>query len=114
MVAKRDDPTSGKPRRRPATTPEARDLQLGMMAYDLAEKQFEKGEVSPSVHVHFLKAVSARAKLEEARLRHEDLLIQAKITDAGQGSRMEKLLNDAMSAFTDYRGGAQGDEDEYL
>lgn len=112
MAAKSDTPPSGKPRRRPATTPEARDQQLGMLAYDLAEKQFEAGTVSAAVHVHFLKAVSEREKRERARLENENLLLEAKIADAGQGNRMEKLLTEAMSAFTDYQGGRQADEDE--
>lgn len=112
MAAKSDTPPSGKPRRRPATTPEARDQQIGMLAYDLAEKQFENGTVSSAVHVHFLKAVSAREKREQARLENENLLLQAKIADAGQGNRMEALLTNAMAAFTEYKGGAAEEVDD--
>lgn len=114
MGANSDTPPSGKPRRRPATTPEGRDQQLGMLAYDMAEKQLENGTAPTAVQVHFLKAVSARAKLEEARLQHESLLMQAKIADAGQGNRMENLMRDAMAAFTDYKGGrVEAEDDEY-
>ena len=45
MVAKRDSGNAA-PRRRPATTPEGREQQLGALAYDLAEKQLENGTAS--------------------------------------------------------------------
>lgn len=112
MVAKRDGqkPT---PRRRPATTPEAREQQLGSYAYDLAEKQLLDGTASAQVQIHFIKANSVREKLEMERLRNENLLTEAKIAQAGQADRMEGLMRDAMRAFTEYRGGeVEDDEDD--
>lgn len=111
MVAKRDNAGNSTPRRRPATTPEARDQQLASYAYDLAEKQLLAGTASAAVHVHFLKVAGLREKRELARLENENLLTQARIAQAGQADRMEKLMTDAMAAFTDYRG-TQSDEEE--
>lgn len=111
MVAKRDG-NSATPRRRPATTPEAREQQLGSYAYDLAEKQLLDGTASAQVITYFLKSNSIREKKELAKLENENLLTQAKIASAGQADRMEGLLTDAMRAFTEYRGGDVADEDD--
>ncbi|AWN03253.1 hypothetical protein PBI_CAMILLE_6 [Microbacterium phage Camille] len=115
MVAKRDSGTPAPRRRRPATTPEAREQQLGSYAYDLAEKQLLDGTASAQVQLHFIKANSIREQLELERLRKENLLTEAKIASAGQADRMEALLTDAMRAFTDYRGGFEeaDDDDDY-
>lgn len=111
MVAKRDG-GNATPRRRPATTPEAREQQLGSYAYDLAEKQLLDGTASAQVQIHFIKAVSVREKLELERLRKDNLLTEAKIVQAGQADRLEGLMRDAMEAFTEYRGGAKEEEDD--
>lgn len=112
MVAKRANAGDSTPRRRPATTPEAREQQLGSYAYDLAEKQLLDGSASAQVQIHFIKANSVREKLELERLKNENLLTQAKIAQAGQADRMEGLLVNAMRAFTEYRGGEVEDEDD--
>ena len=114
MVAKRDIAGNGRPRRRPATTAEGREQQLGSLAYDLAEKQLTDGSASAAVITHFLKAVSIREKLELEQKRSDNLLTEAKIAQAGQADRMEGLMLDAMSAFTEYRGGqVEEEEDDY-
>lgn len=110
MVAKRDG-GNAKPRRRPATTPEGREQQLGSLAFDLAEKQLLDGTASSAVITHFLKATSIREKLELEQKRSDNLLTQAKISSAGQADRMESLLTDAMKAFTMYKGGEE--EEDY-
>lgn len=111
MVAKRDG-GNAKPRRRPASTPEAREQQLGSYAYDLAEKQLLDGTASAQVITYFLKANSVREKIELENKRNENLLLEAKIGQAGQGDRMEKLLTEAMDAFTDYQGKDRDEEDD--
>lgn len=111
MVAKRDG-GNAKPRRRPATSPEAREQQLGSYAYDLAEKQLLDGTASAQVQLHFIKAVSVREQLELETKRNENLLLEARIGQAGQADRMEVLLNNAMNAFTDYQGGRRDDDED--
>lgn len=103
MVAKRVDGRS-TPRGRPATTPEAREQQLGSYAYDLAEKQLLDGTASATVITHFLKAASIREKAELERLRADNLLTEAKISKESAGDRMEMLLDKALTAFTEYSG----------
>jgi len=114
MVAKRDNAGNSRPRRRPATTPEAREQQLGSLAFDLAEQQLSDGTASAQVITYFLKANSVRERKELARLEHESLLAQAKIAQAGSANKMETLLENAMKAFTEYKGGSvEEDEDDY-
>ena len=114
MVAKRESAGDSRPRRRPATTPEAREQQLGSLAYDLAETRLANGTASASEVIYFLKANSIRERKELARLENDNLLTQAKIVQAGQADRMEGLMRDAMAAFTDYRGGrVEEDDDDY-
>lgn len=113
MVAKRENTGDSKPRRRPATTPEAREQQLGSYAYDLAEKQLLEGTASSAVITYFLKANSDRDKLERARIEQENLLTKAKISQAGSVNRMEDLLENAMKAFTEYKGGPAEETDDY-
>lgn len=115
MVAKRIDAGGSNSRRRPATTPEDREKQLGSYAYDLAEKQLLDGSASATVITHFLKAVSIREKAELERLRKENLLTEAKIAKESSGDRMEGLLERALAAFTEYSGKevVEDVEDEY-
>jgi hypothetical protein len=111
MVAKRENAGNSSPRRRPATTPEGREQQLGSYAFDLAEKQLLEGTASAQVVVYFLKANSIRERKELARLENENLLAQAKTAQAGSANKMETLLENAMKAFTTYQGGTVEEED---
>ena len=109
-----DDFDEPKPKRRraPATSPEARELQLGSMAYDLAEQQFADGTASSQVTVHFLKAVSHRESLERERLYNENALLRKKLEDLDTAVQVKVLLDDAMKAFRGYKG-EPDPEDEY-
>jgi hypothetical protein len=113
MVAKRENAGDSRPRRRPATTPEAREQQLGSYAFDLAEQQLLNGTASAQVITYFLKANSVRDGLEKARLENENLLIQAKVVQAGSANKMEHLMEEALKAFTTYQGGESSEEEEY-
>lgn len=115
MVAKRSNASgTSRPRRRPATTPEAREQQLASYAYDLAEEQLLNGTASSQVITYFLKASSIREKKEIARLENETALAEAKIAQAGSANKLETLLENAMMAFTEYKGGGpQEEEDPY-
>lgn len=112
MVAKRENAGNSRPRRRPATTPEAREQQLGAMAFDLAEQQLLDGTASAQVITYFLKANSVRERKEIARLEHETRLAEAKIAQAGSANKMETLLENAMQAFTEYKGGGSTEEED--
>lgn len=99
-------------RRRPAQTPEAREHQLIMKAYDLAEKQIDEGSASSQVITHFLKLGSEREKLERAKIRKETVLLQAKIEGAESQARVEELYGKALNAMKAYAGQDPEDEDD--
>lgn len=92
---------------RPAYSEEARIQQLTGLAYDLVEQRLRDGTASSQETTHFLKASSAKSKLELAILEKEEKLIAAKTDEIQSRKRTEELLEKAMKAFATYTG--QGD-----
>lgn len=90
--------------RRPATTPEDRELELAAAAYDLAEEQIESGTASSQVITHFLKAGSSRERLEQQRMHHEIELMQVKKEQLEGQKRVEELYVNALEAMRGYSG----------
>lgn len=111
MAAPRKASESTAPRRRPATTPEARENQLVGMAVDLAEKQLAEGTASSQVITHYLKLGSTRERLEQERLRKENILLDAKAEAMATGARIEELYDNAIKAMRTY--GGQDDDEAY-
>jgi hypothetical protein len=104
VPARRRDEKQEKTRRRPATTPEARENQLVSAAHDLAEKQIRSGTASSQVITHFLKLGSTREQLEQQRLQHENELTRVKIEALESQKRVEELYMEALSAMRSYAG----------
>lgn len=104
-----DDP---KPRRR-ATTPEARENQLVSLAYDLAEERLRDGTASSMEVVHWLRLKTNKAKLEEEKLRKENILLSARAEALESQKNVEKLYSDALKAMKSYQGEPEWEEDEY-
>jgi hypothetical protein len=96
-------------RRRPATSPEQREMQLADMAYDLAEEQMKSGTASSQVVTHFLKMGSSRERLEQERMRHEVELMQVKKEQLEGQKRVEELYVNALEAMRGYSGLGPGD-----
>lgn len=96
--------------RPPATTPEGRENQLIAAAVELAEKQIRDGKASSQVITHFLKLGTTREKLEQERLRQENLLTQAKIDSIASAGRIEELYNNALKAMRSYAGFPEEEE----
>lgn len=94
----------GQRTRRPATTPEGRENQLISLATDLAERQLIDGSASAQVTTHYLKLGSTRERLEQERLKNENLLLAAKIEQISSGRRMEELYETAIIAMRTYSG----------
>lgn len=95
----------------PATTLEARENQLILLATNLAEKQLREGTASSQVIAHYLKLGSTRERLEQERLRHENGLVRAK-TEAYESAKQQEIeLQEVMRAFRSYSG--YGEEDDY-
>lgn len=95
--------------RRPATTPEERELYLADAAYDLAEEQISAGTASSQVITHFLKAGSSRERLEQERMRHEMELMEVKKEQLEGQKRVEALYGEALEAMRSYSGLGAGD-----
>lgn len=91
-------------RRRPATSPEEREMQLSSAAYDLAEDQIRNGTASSQVITHFLRMGSTRERLEQERMRHEVELMEVKKEQLEGQKRVEELFADAINAFRGYAG----------
>lgn len=103
-------PSSNK-RRRPATTPEARENQMISLAIDLVEKRLIEGTASSQETTHFLKLATSKARLEREILEAQKELIVAKTKDLESHQEMKELYADALKAMRNYSG--NGDEDEY-
>lgn len=100
----KDQEQTSTPKRRPATTPEARENQLVSLAVDLAEKQIKEGTVSSQVLTHYLKLGSSRERLEQERLRRENHLLEAKAEAMASAKRVEELYGQALKAMRNYSG----------
>ena len=98
-------------RRRPATTPEAREQQLIGLAVDLAEDQMVNGTASAQVISHYLKLGSSRERLEQERIRHENELLRVRRESIESQQNMEALYKEALAAMQTYSGQQPREED---
>src|SRR5690242_8296071 len=92
------------PRRRPATTPEAREQQMIALADALAERQLREGTASAQVITHYLKLGTTREQLEQEKLRKENQLREAQIEQMASAARVEELYKSALEAMRAYGG----------
>jgi hypothetical protein len=98
-------------RRRPATSPEERELEIASSAYDLAAEQIEMGVASSQVITHFLKMGSSREQLERQRIAHENELLRVKRDNIEAQTRIEELYVEAIGAMRSYRGTSEEEVD---
>lgn len=99
-------------KRAKATTPEARENQLISLAYDVAEKQMIEGTASAMVITHYLKLGTVKAKLEEEKLRKENLLLDAKAESYTSAKNAETLYAEAIKAIRSYQGSEDPDDSQ--
>lgn len=117
-VAKKKE-TTQKPvtnKRRPASTPEARENQMISLAVDLAEKQLMEGTASSQVITHFLKLGSTKEKIEKDILEEKKKLIEAQTENLQSAKRIEELYAKAIDAMKNYSGqnnDSEVEEDDY-
>lgn len=100
-----------KPRRPPATSPQARENQIASLAYDLSEKRMKGNTASAQEIVYWLKVGSTTEKLLKDKILLEQELLKARVENMSNTSRLESLTEDALRAFKTYAGG--DDEDDY-
>lgn len=91
-------------RRRPGTTPEARETQMIELADRLAEKQLRDGSASAQVITHYLKLGSSRERLEQEKIGLEKELLRAKADAIAGQARQEELFAEAIKAMRSYQG----------
>lgn len=113
MTRPRRTASDNSARRRPATTPEARELQMVALAVDLAEEQLRNGTASAQIVTHYLKLATAEEKLKREKLEEENKLLRAKTQQLGAGDRLEKLTADALAAMRSYTGVEEEIDDDY-
>lgn len=111
MAASRQPAEARRPRRPPATTPEARENQLINSAIELAERQLQEGTASSQVITHFLKLATTRERLEQEKLARENELLRARSEALASNGRMEELYSNAIDAMRMY--GGQGQDEDY-
>lgn len=96
--------------RPPATTPQARENQLIVLATDLVEKQLIDGTVSSQVLTHYLKLATAKENLERKKLIAENALLEARVKSIAAEGDIKVLLENALDAFRGYQGTQTEDE----
>lgn len=101
---KTESVTIKKPRRPPATTPEARENQMIALAFDLAEKQLIDGTASSQVITHYLKLATTREQLEKENLELQNELLIARTESIDSSKRVEELYIAALDAMRSYQG----------
>lgn len=101
---KESEPSDIPPRRRPGSTPNARESQMIELADQLAERQLREGTASAQVITHYLKLGSSRERLEQEKLALETELVKAKTEAITNQARSEELFADAIKAMRSYQG----------
>lgn len=113
MVRRREsEPQPPPTRRRPATTPEARENQMIALAVELAEKQLSAGTASAQVISHYLKLGSSREQLEQDRMAKEIQLMEAKAEILASQNEVKALYEEALKAMRKYSGQDPTDRDD--
>jgi hypothetical protein len=112
LVTSRKDAEPSRPRRPPATTPEARESQMISLAVEVAEAQMRAGTASSQVITHYLKLATTRERLEQEKLTRENALLAAKADSMISGKNSEDLYEKAIKAMKSYQGQEVADDYE--
>jgi hypothetical protein len=104
MASRRKTEKPDAPNRKPASSPEARELQLVGMAYDLLEQRLADGTASSQEVTTLIKFGSTRESLEQMKIEHEIELARVKAEGLAKADRLESLMGDALDAFRSYQG----------
>lgn len=105
-----DTKTPVKRKRRPASSPEARENQLISLAVDLAEQQLMDGTASSQVITHYLKMGSTKERLEKEILKQQKELMEAKTESIRAAQRVDELYEEALKAMRAYSGNSDCDD----
>lgn len=105
--------TKKKSKLPPALTTEGREAQLINLAMNQAQRQLEEGTASSQVLTFFLKLGVSLAQLEKKRLEADIAMRTEKAETLKSQRNSEHLLQEALKAFTEYRGESDKDPDDY-
>lgn len=95
---------STKRKRRPATTPEARENQIISLAFDLIEQRLIDGTATSQETTTIAKLGSEKARLEKEILKTQKELMEAKKEMLESAKRTEELYAHALEAMRHYSG----------
>lgn len=109
MPAKKESELPKAKRRQPATTPEAREQQMVALAVEVAEEQMLARNASSQVITHYLKLGTSREQLEQDKIRHDNLMLEAKIKEMESRTNGEDLVKQVLAKMKEYSG---ADDDE--
>lgn len=109
---KKNPESAEKLRLRPALSPEAWENRLIYLSNQLAEKQLLEGTASSQVITHFLKLGTSKNQLEIEKLKAETAKAMAQAESIKASHRDGELLEEAMQAFSMYRGKDSEDDEE--
>lgn len=116
-MANAPDESKAKSRRKSKinTSSESREKVMIDLAMDAVEERIRSGKASASEYVHFLKLGTEQAKLEREKLVNENKLLEAKTQSIEQSAEVQRIVEEAMKAFSTYSGNSQcvEDDDEY-
>ena len=112
-MKKEQKPLEGAKAPPPARTPEEREDNMVNLAMSLVEQRLLDGTATSQETVHFLKLATMREELERQKLEQEIELAKAKRTALKSAEESKKLYEEALKAFTSYRGDYEEDEDLY-
>lgn len=87
-----------------ASTPEGRENEMIMLAYQEVERRIRNHEATSQELVHFLKMGSEKERLEREKLEVEMELQRVKAEAIESGKHMEELYNNAIAAMKLYSG----------
>ncbi len=104
MASSSKNSAKSRKARRPATTLEGRENQMISLAVDLAEQQLMDGSASAAVITHYLKLGTTRERLEQEKLRNENLKLIAAAKRDESSSNAEELYSEALKAMRSYSG----------
>ena len=109
---KTEENTKPGRRARRASTLEAREDQLIVLATNLAEEKLRNGTASNSMIIHYLKLGSTKEKLEKDILAEQRELVKAKTGAIKSAQKSEELFSEALKAMRKYSGSANTEDDE--
>lgn len=106
--------SSEQPKRKPASSPEARENQMIAMAYNLVEERLRNGTATSQETTFFLRLGSTKERLEKEKLEIEKELLAAKTKSIESQEELTKIYSEAITAMKEYQGGGPSQNAEEL